>query len=369
MSVLSLAHTKLLVCVGPGGVGKTSLAAALSVEQANAGKRVALLTIDPARRLADALGLADTLRGGEGLVRVPGITQGSLDASMLETKSSFDALIARVAESPEIRDRILKNRLYESFSRTLARSHAYIAMERVHALLQDNAHDLIVLDTPPMRSALEILDAPSHLARFLNGEVLDALLPKTNAKARGWLEQQALWMSRALLGRALGASLVEDLSTFFETLLPLRRGFQERATSIAETLRQPSTMFVLVGALDKRDALARIDLQALRDALHARGVDPAALLLNRALPACAELALPELSLAQSDAETRVLQAAIKLALDAREEKAQRLAVASTLRTELNVDRVVLFAETREPPTDVHALQRLALSALQLSSAQ
>jgi len=362
MSSLSLKHTRLLVCVGPGGVGKTTLAAALAVEQANAGRRVALLTIDPARRLADALGLADTLHGGEGLTRVPGITRGSLDASMLETKSSFDALIARVAESPEIRDRILGNRLYESFSRTLARSHAYIAMERVHALLRDDAHDLIVLDTPPMRSALEILDAPGHLARFLNGDVLDALLPKVDAKERGWLEQQALWMSRALLGRALGASLVEDLSGFFETLLPLRRGFQERALSIAETLRAPSTMFVLVGALDKRDALARIDLRALRDALRARNVEPSALLLNRALPACADLDLPSLEIARSDAETRVIEAAIKLVQDAREEKALRLSETASLRAELDVDSVFLFAEPREPPTDVHALQQLALSA-------
>ncbi len=362
MSALSLQDTKLLVCVGPGGVGKTSLAAALAIEQARAGRRVALLTIDPARRLADALGLAGTLQGGEDLIAVPGITQGSLDASMLETKSSFDALIARVAESPQIRDRILGNRLYESFSRTLARSHAYIAMERVHALEQDGAHDLIVLDTPPMRSALEILDAPGNLARFLSGDALDALLPKRDGKERGWLEQQALWMSRALLGRALGAGLVEDLSTFFETLLPLRRGFHERATSIAKTLRAPTTMFVLVGALDKRDALARIDLLSLREALHARGVEPSALLLNRALPASAALELPDVSLAHSDAEARVLQAALKLVHDARAQKALRLSAASALRTELRMDRAILFAETREPPTDVHALWQLAQSA-------
>ena len=365
MNSLALDDTKLLVCVGPGGVGKTTLAAALAVEQANAGRRVALLTIDPARRLADALGLADTLHGGEGWVRVPGIAQGALDASMLETKSSFDALIARVAESPEIRDRILGNRLYESFSKTLARSHAYIAMERVHALVKDGAHDLIVLDTPPMRSALEILDAPGHLARFLNGDVLDALLPKTDAKARGWLEQQALWMSRALLGRVLGVGLVDDLSTFFETLLPLRRGFQERAISIAETLHADTTMFVLVGALDKRDAVSRVDLKSLREALQARGVEPSALLLNRALPMSAELALPDVAVAKSDAEARVLHAAIKLVRDAREEKTQRLAAAKALLVELDVERAFLFAETREPPTDVHALHRLAASSAPL----
>ena len=368
MSALALSDTKLLVCVGPGGVGKTSLAAALAVEQAHAGRRVALLTIDPARRLADALGLAETLHGGDGLVRVPGIQKGVLDASMLETKSSFDALIARIAESPEIRDRILQNRLYESFSRTLARSHAYLAMERVHALQKDATYDLVVLDTPPTRSALEILDAPGHLARFLHGDVLDALLPKQAGATRGWLQEHALRISRALLGRVIGASLVEDLSTFCETLLPLRQGFEERALSIQQTLRLPSTTFVLVGALDKRDALARLDLLSMCEALREREVQPHALLLNRALPERAVLTLPELSLATSEAETRVLQAARRLISDARSEATARLSAATVLRDELQLEHIILFAERREPPTDVHSLQGLARSGVKLDSA-
>ena len=153
-----LASQRLLVCVGPGGVGKTTLAAALGVGAARRGKRVLVLTIDPAKRLASALGL-DGLDDEIRPVDLHGDSAtGSLHAAMLDTRASYDALITRIAPNEDARARILDNRVYNAFSRTLARSHAYVAMERLHEVMRDDTWDLVILDTPPLRSALDILD-------------------------------------------------------------------------------------------------------------------------------------------------------------------------------------------------------------------
>ena len=158
-----IASNRLIVTVGPGGVGKTTLPAALALAAAQSGRKTLVLTIDPAKRLAQALGLSGV---DDATHRVP-MDQGHLDAVMLDTGRSFDALIERVAKSDAQRDEIFENRIYRAFSRTMARSHAYIAMERLYHASTHGEYDLIVLDTPPMRSALDILDAPERLVRFL----------------------------------------------------------------------------------------------------------------------------------------------------------------------------------------------------------
>lgn len=267
---------RLLVFVGPGGVGKTTLAAATAVDAARRGRRVAVITIDPARRLAGALGL-DGL--DDALRPVAGIEGGSLDAAMLDTRASYDALIERVARDPEARSRIYDNRVYQSFSRTLARSHAYVAMERLHDLITREAHDLIILDTPPTRSALDILDAPGRLSRFLDERVLHAFVPRDGQGAGAWLKAKGTEAALKLFGALAGDALMGELAGFFEVFFHLREGFAERAAAVQARLRDPGTSFLLVSA-PRSTHLA--DAAYLREGLEERGVPIGALLFNRA---------------------------------------------------------------------------------------
>ncbi len=267
---------RLLVFVGPGGVGKTTLAAATAIDAARAGRRVAVITIDPAKRLADALGL-DGL--DDALRPVPGIVGGTLDAAMLDTRTSYDSLIARVADDPVERQRIFDNRVYQSFSRTLARSHAYVAMERLHDLYQLEAHDLIILDTPPTRSALDILDAPGRLSRFLDERVLAAFVADEGRGAGAWLRAKGTQAALRLFGAMAGDALMGELAGFFEVFFHLRDGFTARAATVQAALRAADTRFVLVSA-PASTHLA--DAAYLRDSLLARHVPVDALVFNRA---------------------------------------------------------------------------------------
>jgi anion-transporting ArsA/GET3 family ATPase len=242
----ALLGRRLVVCVGPGGVGKTTTAAALALRAARLGRRALVLTVDPAKRLADALGLEgldDRVR------RVEGVGPGTLDAAMLDTKASFDALIARVAEG-EARDAILDNRVYRAFSKTLAKSHAYVAAERLYDVVHAGEHDLVVLDTPPTRSALEILDAPSKLAQFLDQDVLRFFLEERRGIAGTFASLAGLGGSAALelLGRLAGKVVVSELVAFFRVLAHLREGFQHRAEITSALLRDPATAYVLVAS-------------------------------------------------------------------------------------------------------------------------
>lgn len=242
----TLLGRRLVVCVGPGGVGKTTTAAALALRAARLGRRALVLTVDPAKRLADALGLEgldDRVR------RVEGVGPGTLDAAMLDTKASFDALIGRVAEG-EARDAILENRVYRAFSKTLAKSHAYVAAERLYDVVHAGEHDLVVLDTPPTRSALEILEAPSKLAQFLDQDVLRFFLEERRGIAGTFASLAGLGGAAALelLGRLAGKVVVSELVAFFRVLAHLREGFQHRAEVTSALLRDPATAYVLVAS-------------------------------------------------------------------------------------------------------------------------
>ncbi|MAQ19563.1 MAG: gliding motility protein [Sandaracinus sp.] len=266
---------RLVVCVGPGGVGKTTSAAALALRAARSGRRALVLTIDPARRLADALGLDgldDTIRVVAG--------EPNLSAAMLDTKASYDALMGRIAEG-DARDAILGNRVYQAFSKTLARSHAYVAAERLYDVLEARAHDLVVLDTPPTRSALEILDAPHQLARFLDDDVLRFFLKRDDSLV-GSLASLASAGGRAalkLLGRLAGEDVTEELLGFFTLLADQREGFLERARATAATLRDPATGYVLVASTS---STSLEDARALATELGERHRVPGLFLFNRA---------------------------------------------------------------------------------------
>jgi anion-transporting ArsA/GET3 family ATPase len=275
---------RLIVCVGPGGVGKTTVAAAIALEAARRGRRTLVLTIDPARRLADALGL-DGL--SDQVCRVPaerieaalpGERVAELYAAMLDTQSSFDALITRIAGDRESTQRILQNPVYRGFSRTLARSHAHVAMERVYDVIDSGAFDLIVLDTPPLRSALEILDAPGRMVRFLDEGIVRFFVRTERGRLSRLLPRGGAAASR-LLGLLASRKLVEQASEFFQALLHLQQGFRVRAGRVEEILRQPSTAFVLVCA-PTRTSLE--DAAFLHDGLAERRVAVRAAVFNRA---------------------------------------------------------------------------------------
>lgn len=237
---------KLAFCVGVGGVGKTTFAAALGLREALRGKSVLVLTADPARRLADALGLRGIRNDASTIVLPGGHASGELHAAMLETKASADDIIRRAANDEARAQRVLDNRIYQAFSNTLARSHAYAAMERVHETVHDERYDLVIVDTPPAQSSIEILDAPVRLVRFLDQRVVRWFLQASGDSAK----RPGGTFAQRLLRKVAGDSLVSALTEFLTEMSFLREGFAQRAEEVRALMRSKSTRFVLVSSAD-----------------------------------------------------------------------------------------------------------------------
>jgi anion-transporting ArsA/GET3 family ATPase len=303
-----LADKDLLVAVGPGGVGKTTISAAMGLEAARRGRNVLVLTIDPAKRLAQALGLTglddqvqevSTEELAVGGVDVP----GKLYAAMLDTGRSFDALMARVAPNAQARERILNNRVYRAMAGTLARSHAYIAMERLYEAMDDPRFDLVILDTPPTRNAIEILDAPGTLMAFLEDNVVKWFVrrPASGLRAKLWATGSAA-VTR-LLGLLAGQEFLDEIVAFFESFYELREGFRERAERARAYLRHPRSSFVVVSSADPSNLE---DALALADGIRSRGVMIEAAVFNRAYEPLGEDPLEVVtSVDRVDAATRI----------------------------------------------------------------
>jgi len=247
-----LRELKTLVVCGSGGVGKTTTAAALALRAAAEGRRVLVCTIDPSRRLATSLGLAqlsgrpreiDMPRGAE---RGP----GKLFAMVLDVKSTFDALVARYTPDEASRRRILDNRFYRHVSAALAGSHEYMAMEKLLELTGDEQWDLVVLDTPPTRHALDFLEAPDRLMGFLDTSVLRWFLRPYFVAGRLTLKVATRTGAVALriADRFLGLEFLQDLSEFFLAFESMYDGFKERAARVHALLRETSSGFLLVAA-------------------------------------------------------------------------------------------------------------------------
>lgn len=276
-----LDRQQLVVCVGSGGVGKTTTAAALGIAGAHRGRRTAVLTIDPARRLRDALGIT-TLDGTPH--RVPlGRRAGSLDAMILDTKRTFDELIQRYAPTGAAAERVLTNRIYESVSTALAGSQEYMAMERLHALAGSGDYDLLVVDTPPTQHALDFLEAPERLTALLTSRAAAILQNPSLILARegSRLAQAALSAVLRGLERFTGFEMLRDVAEFVGGLEEFSAGFQERAASVARFLREPATSFVLVTTPET----ARIaETLAFHAELVRAGLPFAGFVVNRVLP-------------------------------------------------------------------------------------
>ncbi|MEY2425854.1 MAG: hypothetical protein QOI61_1426, partial [Actinomycetota bacterium] len=204
--VRALAVNKnVIVCCGSGGVGKTTTAAALAVEAAARGRRACVVTIDPARRLADALGLGELTNEPR---EVKGQWPGELWALMLDTKSTFDAIVAKYAASSEQADRIIGNRLYRNISGALSGTQEYMAMEKLHELHASGQFDVIVIDTPPTRNALDFLDAPRRITRFLDNRLFRLLIMPTTSYLRA--VSAATQRILRTIARVVGAEVVDD---------------------------------------------------------------------------------------------------------------------------------------------------------------
>ena len=231
----------IVVCCGSGGVGKTTISAAFALEGARRGRRACVVTIDPARRLADALGLSDLTNSAK---RIDGPWAGELWALMLDSKGTFDDLVRRYAPSPEQAEGILANRIYRNLSGALSGTQEYMAMEKLYELAHDGGFDLIVVDTPPTRNALDFLDAPRRLTRFLGHRLFQMLLMPTRAYLRALsVATQALLRT---LSKVAGTEIVQDAVAFFQAFDGMEEGFRVRADHMRDLLARPTTAFVLV---------------------------------------------------------------------------------------------------------------------------
>lgn len=249
----ALTEAELLVCVGCGGVGKTTVSAALALEAARLGRRALVLTIDPARRLADALGVGelgntplDLPRERLSALGVP--EDGSLSAMMLDMKRTFDDLVERFAESPEARDRVLSNAIYQHISDTLAGSVEYTAMEKVYELHESREFDLVVVDTPPAQHALDFLEAPQRMLDLLDSRLVHMLIhPAFSAGRMGFrLFQRSTRKVLQVIERVTGMGFLEDVSEFLLAFEGMSEGFRERAEHVRALVTSEVASFALV---------------------------------------------------------------------------------------------------------------------------
>jgi anion-transporting ArsA/GET3 family ATPase len=276
-------HTGIIVCCGSGGVGKTTTSAALALRAAERGRKVVVLTIDPARRLAQSMGierLDNTPRPVPGTDPAAG---GSLDAMMLDMKRTFDEVVEGQA-SPEKAKQILENPFYVALSSSFAGTQEYMAMEKLGQLhrqaLEDGSHDLIVVDTPPSRSALDFLDAPERLSSFLDGRFIRLLLAPARGPAK--LMTAGLSVVTNALTKVLGAQVLRDMQTFVAAFDTLFGGFRQRADETFALLQADGTAFLVIAAPEP-DALR--EAAYFVDRLTDDDMPLAGLVINRVSPA------------------------------------------------------------------------------------
>ena len=272
-----VAGSHVIVCCGSGGVGKTTTAAVLALEAARAGRRSVVVTIDPARRLADALGLEGLTNSA---TRIDADLPGEMHALMLDTKSTFDGLVRRHSADPEQAEGILSNRFYQNISSALSGTQEYMASEKLYELAEEGDWDLVVVDTPPTRNALDFLDAPQRLAHFLDHRLYKVLMTPTRGIVKAVnVAAQAVVRS---LSKVVGGEVVADAIAFFQAFEGMERGFKERAAAVDRLLAAPETAFVLV-ASPKADTVAEATYFA--DQLTEHGITVRGLVVNRMQPA------------------------------------------------------------------------------------
>lgn len=275
MTLAELLEHEVIICCGSGGVGKTSISAALALKAAQASKRTVVATIDPARRLATAMGI-ESLRNEPRRVNAPDV---ELWAMMLDSKRTFDSLISKYA-SEEVQEQIFSNRVYQALSSRIAGTESYMAMEKLYELHGRGEFDVIVLDTPPTRHALEFLDAPTRMQNMLQGNILKWLVKpyfEAGKLSLGFLRRGTDRLV-SYLDHVFGLQFLHDISDFFRAFNSLYDGFRERSGKVTELLRSQRAAFVAIAAPGEESLSEAVAFQKILDE---RGMNFAGFILNR----------------------------------------------------------------------------------------
>jgi anion-transporting ArsA/GET3 family ATPase len=293
-----LDRSSILVCCGSGGVGKTTTAAALALRAAERGRHTVVLTIDPARRLAQSMGLSEldnTPRPVHGFDTSAG---GSLDAMMLDMKRTFDEIVLAHTDADKA-EQIFANPFYQALSSSFAGTQEYMAMEKLGQLRAAGGHDLIVVDTPPSRSALDFLDAPDRMTTLMDGRMVRILLAPAKAGGKAYMKVVTTGFSvfTSAITKIIGAQVLQDVSQFVAALETMFGGFRERAQHTYDLLKSPGTAFVVVAA-PERDALREASYFVER--LAAEAMPLGGLVVNRVHRSAATTLSPERSLAAAE---------------------------------------------------------------------
>jgi anion-transporting ArsA/GET3 family ATPase len=275
-----IAKQKLLICVGSGGVGKTTMAATLGLRAAKEGRKTLVLTIDPAKRLANSLGL-DSFGNKEAQVDI-GDASGELWAMMLDTKTTFDELIKKSAPDDETRESILNNRIYRTLSKHFSGSQDYMAGEALYDIVESDRYDLVILDTPPAKNALDFLEASHRLAQFLDPRVIRFfLVPYKERPLIGRFMMGTSNVVFRLLGFVFGKEFLSDFSSFLRSFEPMFEGFRKRHEAVVSLLREKSTSFLVVCAPNEPSVEVALFFGS---ELERRSLPRAGFIVNQVLP-------------------------------------------------------------------------------------
>ena len=371
-----LRQKRVVLSVGCGGVGKTTTTAALGVAAALAGLRVLCLTIDPARRLSQSLGLTEMKTSAqtispELLARIGVKPPGSLTVMRVDTKSTFDELVRQLAPNAASRDRILGNVVYRYVSTSLAGTAEYMAMEKLYALKDDPAYDVILLDTPPTTNALDFLDAPERLVGAIDSPAMRWFVQSVQGGGKFSLNLLARAAAATLKGvsKLTGSGFLEQIAQFVGEINTLFGGWKKRAEIVSSALRGPDVAYLLVTT---PDPLALREVRFFADRLRKDGMRPSGFVINRVHPAfegdaqadtvAAVLAMRGVT-ATADLATRVLRAKLDASKEARRDRIQLMAIDDIFDDDPSLLRVEIPAW----PADLHDLEALAKVARMLTS--
>lgn len=359
----ALDEASIIVCCGSGGVGKTTTAAAIAFAAARRGRRAVVVTIDPAKRLADAFGLSDGLGNAPSRIDLQELAvTGELWAMMLDTRTTFDELVMQYATDDAQARRILDNRFYGNISGALSGTQEYMASEKLYALHQDDRFDVVVVDTPPTRNALDFLHAPATLTRFLDHRLYRWL----TAPARGGMKVLNVAAQPILrtIGRVVGADVLADAIAFFQAFEGMETGFRARAAEVSRLLASSETSYVVVSS-PRHDTVeeASYFIERLTESTLA----VSAVVVNRMQPTFSATSAEEAGRRADDANASGHSGAAELWRNLRFLAGQAEAETTTLRPLVAAAGDAVIARVPLRSTDVHDIVGIAAIADDLGS--